>query len=434
MDVNTEVFYSILPVLKNTLLILKSWWWFFLLLILYFPIKALYLWWVRWEVWYPKQKWIFLEIKPPKEILKPLTAMEDVFSVLWGIYDRPNWREIWCEGQLPPGSFWMSCEIVSIGGKISFLIRCLQEHRDMLESAIYAHYPDVEISLTEDYTKHIPQDIPNKEWDIYGEDYFLLKDDIYPIKTYPKFFEPAGEKITQEEKRIDPLNSFLEALTKLRPDEQFWFQLVINPIINLDVPWETRGKEIIDKLAGRRGKVRPKSMVQEAIDVLITGKSTTEPSVEKEIIPPEMKLTPGERDIIIAIGNKISKRGFKIWMRGVYVAKRDAWNPTNRILARAYMNHFSTSDLNTILYWIKTRTRIHYWFRSRRLFVRKRNMFRNCVNRFPPRYPRASGKGVFILNTEELATIFHLPSKVIVPTLPYVEAKKAGPPPELPTE
>jgi hypothetical protein len=49
--------------------------------------------------------------------------------------------------------------------------------------------------------------------------------------------------------------------------------------------------------------------------------------------------------------------------------------------------------------------------------------------------PKGPGiRATIILNTEELATIYHLPSKVIVPTLPYVEAKKGGPPPELPTE
>jgi hypothetical protein len=40
-----------------------------------------------------------------------------------------------------------------------------------------------------------------------------------------------------------------------------------------------------------------------------------------------------------------------------------------------------------------------------------------------------------ILNTEELATIFHFPIKVtglVAPTMTRVESKKGGPPPNLP--
>ena len=137
-------------------LIFKNWWWFFLPIILVFPFKSLYLWWIRWDVWYKKHKWILLEIKPPKEILKPFRAMENVFSMIWGIYDGANWRERWCEGEHIKGPFWLSFEIVSIGGKIHFFMRILKEWRDLAESTIYSQYPEAEISVVEDYTKYIP--------------------------------------------------------------------------------------------------------------------------------------------------------------------------------------------------------------------------------------------------------------------------------------
>jgi len=102
--------------------ILKSWWWFFFPIIFWFPAKALYRWWLTWEVWYPKNKWLLLEIKPPREVLKPFSAMENVFSMLWGIIDSANWREMWCEGaQLLGWGLWFSFEITSFGGEIHFL-------------------------------------------------------------------------------------------------------------------------------------------------------------------------------------------------------------------------------------------------------------------------------------------------------------------------
>lgn len=422
--------------LSTILLILKNWWWVLPPLPFFFLLQYYYLYWVRWEVWYKAQKWILLEIKPPKEILKPLSAMEDIFTVLWGIIDTAVWRERWCEGQLICGPYWVSLEIVSIGGKIHLFIRCFQEHRNLIESTIYAHYSDVEISLVDDYTKNIPQDIPNDNWDFYGEEYRFLRDNAYPIRTYPIFFEPSGERITQEEKRIDPLNSFLEAMTKLQLGEQFWFQICAAPISDKNLPWQTQGRQLADKLAKRPSKPRQKSMIEEALDVLISGKST-EPSPEKEIYPPEMRLTPGEKEELTAVEKKISKLGFKTWIRGLYVAKRDTWNVFNRILARQYLTHFSGSGLNAMVYFTKTRAKIHYFFKKRRLYLRKRSLLRNYINRVPPLFPKRwkrAKDGIFILNTEELATIYHFPTEVIVPTLPYVEAKKAGPPPQLPTE
>jgi len=44
--------------------------------------------------------------------------------------------------------------------------------------------------------------------------------------------------------------------------------------------------------------------------------------------------------------------------------------------------------------------------------------------------------GSFVLNTEELASLYHFPSHAVAPALGVlrVEAKKAGAPPELPHE
>jgi len=47
--------------------------------------------------------------------------------------------------------------------------------------------------------------------------------------------------------------------------------------------------------------------------------------------------------------------------------------------------------------------------------------------------PERSGEKPFILNTEELATLFHLPGRVVeTPTFTRIEAKKAEPPSNLP--
>jgi hypothetical protein len=442
--------------------ILKAWWWFLLPLVLYFPARYLYFWWVRWDNWPKKYKWILIEVIPPREILKPFRAMEDIFSIMWGVYDSANWRERNCEGQLPIAPYRFSCEIVGIGGEIHFYIRILDIWRDLAESTIYSQYPEAEIKVVDDYTKNVPQDIPNQEWDMYGEDYSLFREDSYPIKTSSMFFEEKPEMV-KEEKRLDPIIAILESFSKLKPTEQFWLQINCAPILDKDIPWITRGRKLADKLARRKEPSGPPlfkwlvKLISDLEDLFVRGKPLPEEAEfeeePRELIPPEMKLTPGEREILTGIEQKISKPGYKIWIRGIYLFKKEGpRTPGAHKFARSYFNQFMTQNMNTICFWGPTRTRIHYWFRERRLFMRKRKQFRDYLERMPSyfpwnfegelpflfrflRYPPGPGiRGTIVLNSEELATIYHFPSKITIPSMPYVEAKKAGPPSGLPVE
>ena len=431
--------------------ILKSWWWFFISVILWFLAKSLYLWWIRWEVWYKKNKWILLEIKPPEENLKPFSAMEDIFTLFWSFYDVPVLKQAWCEGEFPHFPFWFTCEIVGIGGKVHFYMRILEEWKSSVESTIYSHYPDVEISVVEDYTKKVPQNIPNEKWNLYGEDFTLLKDDIYPIMTYSMFFEkPEEEKRVMEEKRIDPLNSLLEGLSQLQLGEQFWFQIGVIPILDKDIPIFSRGKALANKLAKRPETKKPKGILQETAEILISGKTAEEPEKEAGFIAPELRLTPGEKEILKGIETKISKYCFNCWIKILYLCKTDEpFNWGNYKMGRTYLQHFATSNMNGIRFASEARTKIHYWLRDRRLYLRKRRHLRYYVERlplsfpwnlegrviYPPFYPRSGIKRTaFVLNAEELASIFHFPPKVILPGVSRVEVKKAGPPSGLPTE
>jgi hypothetical protein len=49
-------------------------------------------------------------------------------------------------------------------------------------------------------------------------------------------------------------------------------------------------------------------------------------------------------------------------------------------------------------------------------------------------FPRYFHPYTYVLNTEELATLFHFPGQILkVPTLERIESKEASPPPNLPT-
>ena len=420
--------------------IIENWWWVFLPFVLYRPF--LYFWrYGRAEAWNLAQKSVLLEIKMPQEVLKPLRAMEQVFSAIWGsVYDPPDWWEKWFEGKT---LLSIQLEMISLGGEPHFYVRVHESRKDAIEAAIYSQYPDAEISVADDYTKYVPQDVPNKDWDLWGCDYILGKPDAYPLKTYSKFFEERPE-IAKEEKRIDPIATLLESMGTLGPGEQLWIQIVASPVTNQENNFVDRGRAIADKLAKRPEKAKLKPILQEAAEELATGKPPGAAEAKEDlkleaIYPPEMRLTPGEKDIVAGVEGKIAKRSFLSFFRFIYLAKRDVYFGGAKAIPFGYFQQFATENLNFPKPWPKTITKIHRYpildiLRPRRLFIRKRRLFFRYIKRLPPRFPL--GGGTFIFDIEELATMFHFPGRTVAPAplVPRVEAKKGEAPAGLPLE
>lgn len=416
--------------------VFKLWWWVPLPFLLLKPFLFFWLWW-KIDGWLGKVfNPVLLEVRIPKEMLKPIRAMETVMAGIWGAtYQPPDWWEKWIEGQVQTST---SFEIVSIGGEVHFYVRIHKPYKDAVEAAIYAQYPGAEIQEVPDYTKNVPSDIPNKDWDLFGSDYRLAKDDSYPIKTYLGF-ETEHEAL--EEKIIDPVSDLLEAMSKIKPGEQFWIQIRASPIgadegANAFIKG---GHKIRDKIAGRKEPSKSKPMLSEMADIMLTGKPAGAEAKKEEFIPVEMRLTPGEREIITEVERKISKPVFNCGVRFVYFGKRDVWFKPNFRLAFTYFNSFTTANLNAIVPWGSTITKIHQsWFlpynrlKPRRHYLRVRKMFINYKGRDNALFPRfKDDKSMFVLNVEELASLFHFPSWRVspVPGVSRVESRKQAPPP-----
>ncbi len=427
---------SAVPYIVIILLIIENWWWVIVPFVLWKPTSFLWLWW-RNEIWDDKQKNILLEIRVPNDILKPIRAMEVVLMGLWQIHQPPAPIEKWWDGQDTPA---YSFEVASIDGVPHFLLRCNALFRGMVESHIYSQFPDAEIAEVEDYTKRVPSDMPNKEWDLFAADYKLKKPNPYPIKTYREF---ETERESKEEKRIDPIASLLEGLSTLKKGEQIWVQIRAKAVSESDVDgdlrWITQGKQIIDKLTFRGGSAPKQSFIGEIISTMLYGPPKKEEK-SKDILPPEMKLTSGERDVVAAIEKKLSKPAYRCYIRFVYLGKKGVLFNPNRKLAMSYFTNFVTDDLNAPVPDSPTLTKVRrkwydpIWFPNRRLYLKKRQSFRKYILRVPYYFPRSGGE--FILNVEELATLYHFPSRTLTPSslLSRVEFKKGEAPYELPVE
>ncbi len=383
-------------------------------------------------MWWNKQKMIILEVRIPRENPKPVKAMEPFFTGLWQIWSEPNWIEKWWDGQDLLG---YSFDVVSIDGTPHFYIRCHKSARGLVETHLYSQFPEAEVFEVDDYVKKVPQDLPNKEWDLWGTDYKLLAKNCYPFKTYTAF--ETGQE-AKEEKRIDPMAALLEGMGTLKKGEQIWLQIRATPISG-EIPWVKQGKEEVNALVSRKKPPKETTILQNVITILSGEPLGKKEEKKDELIPPEMKLTPGERDVVSAIEHKISKPGFQVGIRYIYLAKKDVMVKPNLRLPMSYFTNFGTNTNSPVpngktIPKVRKKWYDPFWFPDRRLYLKKRKIFRRYVERLPYNYP-AVGDAI-VLNTEEMATIWHFPSRTLTPAsqVPRVEARKGEAPLELPVE
>lgn len=424
---------ELLLYLSQLLRLLSSLWWLWLAIFLYFPAKALWLYAIREIKFYLPVKWVLLQIIPPEEIPQTPKGMENLFSTIWALYDPPaNIREYWIRGT------WLhfySLEIVGGGEKAHFYMRVPATHRDLVEAAIYSQYPSAMIKEVPDYIFKFGKRVPNKNYDLWGADMDLIKPEIYPLRTYP-FWET---ELTREEKRLDPLAALFEIVANLKEDEEIWFQIRISPVTDDEHPYLNDSQKEINKIMRREEKKVPG--VLERLELskipfdILSIFAWGAPGVSKEELREElelgiMRLTPGEAEVLRAVEENLGKYVYESNIRFLYIAKREIFSvPRGVAGAAGALAQFSTINLNGLKPG-KSKTKVMPWFfEKRRLFMRKRKLFRYYIERKWPWHRKP-----YIMSTAELATLYHFPGRAVAPSIAIsrVEVKPGGPPITLP--
>jgi len=381
-------------------------------------------------------KWTMLAIDVPHENLQSTKAIEHVFAAMWPFYESINLKEKYIDGKFQQA---FSLEIVSIGGYTQYLIRVPQSHKDIVEAGIYAQYPKAEIFEVEDYTERYRNlKFPNDEYDIWGSEFKLKKPSPYPLRTYPEFEDSLTQTFA------DPMASVLEVFSKINKEEELWMQFVITPIQD---DWKKEGYEIIDKIIGAKQERKkgildsilyPFYYVATLIEELFIYGIGYEPGQtgigskndSNELINKMLYLTPEQKNVIEGITRKISKMAYQTKLRGIYLGPKGKLNKPKGVAAFiGVLQQFSTLDLNAITPVMKTFTKANYFFVDKRVEGKQRRILSNFRNRSQT---GGWGKG-FVLNIEELASVFHFPvPEAVRESVKTVGAKKEAPPVDLP--
>ncbi len=380
-----------------------------------------------------KIEYALLAIDVPKNNEQSPKAVEHIFAHLSAVQKKGTLHARYIEGFSQPS---FSLEIVSIEGYVQFLIRTPVRFRDLVEAAIYAQYPDSEITEVEDYIDSVPKplDYPkNTEYNLYGTEFKMLRKDIYPIRTYPFFEHPLTQTF------LDPMASLLEIMSRFGPGEQLWLQIVITPA---NAEWRERGLHAIRKLIGKKSEEKKSDWmyfpreITKGLSESFTAGILASPEAEKKTKDREwpslmQHLSPDERSVVESVGLKISKIAFTSKIRMIYTAKKEVYNSPKGVdaVAGAIMQ-FNTLDLNGFKIDKRVRTKVHYINVRRRLLWRKRRILWGYRYRSLKR-----GRNRYVLNTEELASLFHFPVLTVkAPQIQKAETKKGEPPSKLPTE
>lgn len=216
------------------------------------------------------------------------------------------------------------------------------------------------------------------EYNIFTEEgkvaykpYQLGKPSFYPLKTF-------------KDLPTDPLSSITASLGKMGPGEAAAIQVIISPA---ESDWQKEGSKFISD----------------------TKKQESDPEKAKYATPAKT---------LEAVENKISKPGFETSIRVVVVAKDEDIAKSHLANIGGAFAQFN-GEMNSL--------------KGRKVF-QKAGFMEDFLYRYQPMF-NVFGNHLSILNSEELATIFHYPNKTITtPHVFWLNAKTAPAPSAIPTE
>lgn len=330
-----------------------------------------------------------------KEMLKEeIYRSEIVLSSIGGLRAQRGFKA-WLFGR----NDHFSLEIVASRRKIMFFVVAPQNMGRYLEQQIHAHFPEAVIEETEDYNIFTPQSA------VLAGYLKTRRHFIFPIKTYAKM-------------DADPMNSIINVMSKLDEDEGLAVQFTVRSAL---AAWHRKSAEV-PRLA-RQGKTVKEAVAQTAGSKFWNGlgelvKAAKPPKADdlkKKQYEQYPRNTAMEEEMLKGIEEKNAKAGLDVNIRMI------ASSP-NKGKTHLYLDNIASafSQYNYYEYGNSFKNKLSYKRQNRLI-----NDF--IYRRFDP--------GIsFLLNTEELASLFHFPLKTAeTPNILWLTARHAPAPSQLPS-
>jgi type IV secretory pathway TraG/TraD family ATPase VirD4 len=322
-----------------------------------------------------------------QEIREDIAKGETIFASISGLRAQRGFK-YWLKGREDHFAF----EVVAHSGKIAFYVAIPPEQARYLEQRITAYYPEAVIEEIFDYNAFNPENEVVAGW------MSTKKEFVFPLKTYT-------------EMEVDPMSSVINVLSKLEKNESMAIQFVTR---SAKSTWHRKIKTVVGK-SYRKNSIKEglkKDGIFGSFSQFFNTKKTEDKPVNLE---ERNKLTSNEEELLKKMEQKNDKGGLDVNLRIIVSAQtQEKTKMYLENLASSFSEYNAYENGNSL---------------SR---IRTKNQ-NKIINDFI--YRHFNEKQGFLLSTEELASLYHLPLKhTETPNILWLTAKSAPAPSDIPTE
>lgn len=330
---------------------------------------------------------LILEI--PKANDKSEMAAEQLFASLHGILRDK--QELRLNGGIQEH---LSFEIASVSGQIRFYVWVPTSLRSFVEGQIYAQYPTVQIhEATEDYVAH-----ERNHSVVYTSEITLTDSEYLPIKTFQNF-------------EVDPLAGITGTLAKLETTgEELWIQVLTRPVAD---DWHKAAERWITRVksGGSAGLMSGQGFDLKWFMGLIEAFWKPPEQGVGGAKPAAPELSERTKTRLAEAEKKATKLGYQVKIRLVYLGESQQNAKLQMQALVGTFKQYNSTNLNG--------------FKVSGASFRKEDLEKYRARLF-------ADKG-YVLNIEEVASVFHLPhTNVETPNIVWASTKTAEPPSKLP--
>lgn len=331
---------------------------------------------------------VLLMLEIPKANDKSELAAEQLFASLHGILrDKADLK------QTNGIQEHLSFEIASVNGQIRFYTWVPKTLQSFVEGQIYSQYPTVQIhEAPEDYVAHERQHSV-----VYTSEITLTDSEFLPIKTFQSF-------------EVDPLAGITGTLAKLESTgEELWVQVLTRPIAD---NWQKASDSWIKSVKNGNpfGFLSGEGMSFKWIGMLLEALwKPPEQGTGGAAAPKE--LSERDKTRLSEAEKKATKLGYQVKIRLAYLGESQTNAKLRMQAIVGTFKQYNSTNLNG--------------FRMTGASYKKEDLADYRARLFNDRG--------FILNIEEVASVFHLPhTNVETPNIVWASNKTAEPPAKLP--
>ncbi len=325
------------------------------------------------------------------KIREEIAIAETLFSAIAGIKRQKGFFK-WLTGKDNHISF----ELVTTNRKISFFVAVPKNLSSFTTQQIHAQYPHAEIDEVPDYNIFKPQS------HIVGAYLWFKYKSVFPLKTYKKLDS-------------DPLLSLLNPLSKINDDEGIAIQYVLRPA---SPKWRRQGVHVVRDIkkgekfeytARRswftRGLYKWKNLIFD---------KSNDPTKQHDT-GEKYQLTQMEEEMVKSMEEKLSRGGLELAIR---------------IISSADSKDKAQLNLENILNSFSQYNIYRYGNSLAAAIPRRPN---KIISDFIHR--AMAHTQYMVVNTEEMASLWHLPLPTTeIPNINWLGARKAPPPTNMPTD